>query len=72
MCAAAKAVARRRRELREILPVDDDAPGGRDRRPAMRCSSVVLPQPEGPTIKSIAPFGQLERDRAARLRRSSR
>ena len=51
---AAEAVALRRRERREILPVDlDPAAAMGESSPAIRWSSVVLPQPEGPTTRAL-------------------
>ncbi len=51
----AKAVARARREPREVLPVDAHlALRVGSSSPATRCSSVVLPQPEGPTTRACA------------------
>ena len=57
---AAKEVARRRRELREILPGDDDAPGGRAEEPRDQMQQRRLPASGRTDDQHVVAFGQPE------------
>ena len=71
--AVAELDQRRVAHRRQVVPADARSPASARSRPPSRCSSVLLPTPDAPTIATISPWpprapGRAARESAARPR----